>query len=168
VQGRIHWVVSAARDAASLAAELVTELHALVAAPAARRDTTLLVVPACLRSFLDFNDFVGVAEDLVAEEGLEGVIQIASFHPRYRFAGTAVRDITNATNRAPYPTLHLLREASVERAVRAFPDASTIYERNMDSLRALGPAGWAELGVGATPVTAAASPRQAMRRRPSS
>jgi len=86
-----------------------------------------------------------VAESAVAELGLEGVIQVASFHPRYQFAGTAPDDLSNATNRSPYPTLHLLREESVERAVAAFPEAEAIFEANIATMRRLGESGWARL-----------------------
>jgi hypothetical protein len=103
------------------------------------------VHPQVLQDFRDFNRFLGVAEAALAELGLEGVIQIASFHPQYRFAGTRASDITNATNRSPHPTLHLLREASISRAVAAFPDAEAIFGRNIETLRALGPAGWRRL-----------------------
>jgi hypothetical protein len=98
-----------------------------------------------LTDFLDFNDFLDDAEAAVAELGLEGVLQVASFHPDYRFAGTEAEDIANATNRSPYPTLHLLREASIERAVAAFPAPEAIYEANIATLRRLGPQGWARL-----------------------
>jgi len=98
-----------------------------------------------LQDFLDYNDFLAQADALLAGMGLEGTLQIASFHPQYRFAGTRDDDIDNATNRSPHPTLHLLREASIERAVAAFPEAEAIYEANQRTLRALGPAGWAAL-----------------------
>ncbi|HSU80903.1 MAG TPA: DUF1415 domain-containing protein, partial [Thermoanaerobaculia bacterium] len=98
-----------------------------------------------LNDFLDYNDFLGVAEETVADLGLEGVLQVASFHPDYQFAGTEPDDVTNYTNRSPYPTLHLLREASVERAVASVSDASEIYERNMETLRKLGVEGWRRL-----------------------
>jgi uncharacterized protein len=101
-----------------------------------------------LNDFLDYNDFLGVAEDAVADLGLEGVIQVASFHPRYQFAGTAPDDVTNYTNRSPYPTLHLLREASVERAVASVSDPAEIYKRNLETLRRLGMEGWRKLGLG--------------------
>ena len=105
-------------------------------------DTTLLIHPTLLADFLDFNDFMQMAEAAVGEHGLDGVIQIASFHPRFQFEGTDPDDIGNYTNRAPFPTLHLLREASIERAVAAFPEAESIYERNIETLEELGHAGW--------------------------
>jgi len=125
-------------------------LLALVASAPAARDTTLLIAPYCLHDFLDFNDFLGKADKLLARMKLEGVLQIASLHPAYQFADTEADDITNFTNRSPYPTLHLLREESIDRAVAAFPNAETIFETNMQTLQRLGPQGWAELQAGAS------------------
>lgn len=145
VKGQIHYAVTAARDTASLRAVLEQELQSLQACDPVVRDTTLLMAPCMLHDFLDFNDFLAEADDAVAALDLDGVIQIASFHPAYQFAGTAPDDITNYTNRAPYPTLHLLREASVDRAVAAFPEAEAIFERNIATLETLGHAGWQAL-----------------------
>ena len=148
-KGQIHYVVSEATDASDLLQELRHELQALAEISAEKRDTTLLIAPRCLQDFLDFNDFLGLAEDLVDTLDLDGVLQVASFHPQFQFADAAQDDITNATNRAPYPILHLLREDSINRAVQAFPEAETIYERNMQVLEDLGAEGWAKLDVGA-------------------
>ena len=148
-KGQIHYVVSEATDASDLLQELRHELQALAEISAEKRDTTLLIAPRCLQDFLDFNDFLGLAEDLVDTLDLDGVLQVASFHPQFQFADAAQDDITNATNRAPYPILHLLREDSIDRAVQAFPEAETIYERNMQVLEDLGAEGWAKLDVGA-------------------
>lgn len=101
-----------------------------------------------LRDFLDYNDFLDDAEAAVAALGLEGEIQVASFHPDYQFEGTGPDDIENYTSRSPYPMLHLLREASVDRAVDAYPDTSRIYEKNIETLRRIGHEGWARLGIG--------------------
>jgi hypothetical protein len=148
VKGQIHYAVSEASDARQLLADLGVELDALVASDAGVRDTTLLIAPYCLADFLDFNDFLERAEKLVRKRGLEGVLQLASFHPGYQFGGTEADDIENFTNRSPYPTLHLLREDSIDRAVDAFPEAKAIYEANIETLRALGLQGWAALRVG--------------------
>ncbi len=148
-KGQIHYVVSEATDASDLLQELRHELQALAEISAEKRDTTLLIAPRCLQDFLDFNDFLGLTEDLVDTLDLDGVLQVASFHPQFQFADAAQDDITNATNRAPYPILHLLREDSIDRAVQAFPEAETIYERNMQVLEDLGAEGWAKLDVGA-------------------
>ena len=155
-KGQIHYVVSAATDAAALAQDLRRELSDLAAAPAEVRDTTLLMAPDCLQDFLEFNDFLGVAEDVLEELDLDGTLQIASFHPQFQFAGTDAGDVTNCTNRAPYPTLHLLREDSIDRAVQAYPEAEAIYERNMEVLEQLGMPGWQALDVGVS--TAASTP----------
>ena len=148
VKGQVHYAVSDATDAAALRQDLVLELKSLVALDPQVRDTTLLIAPVAFPAFLDFNDFLAEADDALAELDLRGTIQIASFHPRYQFAGTAEDDITNHSNRAPYSTLHLLREASIDRAVAAFPEAEAIFEANMATLEKLGHAGWDALGVG--------------------
>lgn len=147
VKGQVHYAVSGARSPGALLEHLDRELTELVAREPAERDTTLLIAPQALPDFLDFNDFLGRVERLVARRGLEGAIQVASFHPRYQFADTEADDITNFTNRAPYPTLHLLRESSIDRAVQAFPQAEAIFEANMETMRRLGPAGWQALGL---------------------
>jgi hypothetical protein len=145
---QIRYVVSGAETPEALLADLMDELQTLAAAEPEAIETTLLIHPEVLNDFLDYNDFLGVAEEAVADLGLEGILQVASFHPEYQFAGTEPDDVTNYTNRSPYPTLHLLREASVERAVAAVPDAAEIYERNMETLRRLGVVGWRRLGIG--------------------
>lgn len=150
VKGQVHYVVSLATDAGALREELARELLALHAADPQVRDTTLLMAPCCLQEFLDFNDFLDEADAVLVELDLEGELQIASFHPQFQFAGTRVDDISNYTNRAPYPTLHLLREASIDRAVKAFPEAEMIYEKNMKTLEQLGAEGWASLQLEAS------------------
>ena len=145
VKGQIRYVVSAAITPEDLQRDLVEELQRLQAANPEQVDTTLLIHPFVLSDFHDYNDFLDVAEASLEELGLEGDIQVASFHPAYQFADAGPDDITNYTNRSPYPILHLLREASVDRAVEAFPDASRIYERNMETMRTLGLAGWQKL-----------------------
>lgn len=145
LKNQVRFVVSTAPHLDGLLEDLDRELDFLAAADPEVVDTTLLIHPTLLPDFLDFNDFMQLAEAAVGEHGLEGVIQIASFHPAFQFEGTAPDDMGNYTNRAPFPTLHLLREASIERAVAAFPEAATIYERNIETLRALGHAGWQAL-----------------------
>ena len=144
-RGQIRWVLSDATDTAALLEQLVLELQHLAAADPLVVDTTLIVHPGVLQDFLDFNDFLGLAEDTLADLDLEGVLQIASFHPDYQFAGAAPDDIANFSNRSPHPTLHLLREDSIARAVQAVPDAADIYERNIDTLDKLGLEGWRAL-----------------------
>jgi len=142
---QVRYLLSDANAPEALLACLVDELALLARTPTERIETTLLIHPQVLTDFADYNDFLGLAEGAVAELGLEGVIQVASFHPQYRFAGSADDDLGNATNRSPYPTLHLLREDSVSRVIAAFPAAEAIYEANIATLRALGGAGWAAL-----------------------
>ena len=149
VNEQVRYVVSDAETPIALAEALERELRALIATDASVIDTTLLIHPRALTDFLDYNDFLDIAEATVEALGVEGVVQIASFHPTYQFAGTASDDVTNFTNRSPYPMLHLLREASVSRAVDAFPDAPTIYQRNIETMRRLGARGWAALGLDA-------------------
>src|SRR5690606_23702964 len=125
-KGQVRMVLSEARDEATLLAELGEELVRLRDTPAAEVDTTLVVHPHVLSDFLDYDDFLETADALVEELGLDGVLQVASFHPQYQFAGSEADDIANYTNRSPWPTLHLLREDSVSRAVEAFPDPDEI------------------------------------------
>jgi len=147
VKKQIRYAVSAAQAPEALLADLIVELRFLQAADPSEIDTTLLMHPRVLGDFLDYNDFLESADAAVAGEGLEGEIQVASFHPDYQFAGTRPEDMENCSNRSPYPTLHLLREASIARAVAVFPDASEIFERNIETLRRLGHDGWRRLGM---------------------
>jgi len=142
---QIRYVVTAASDADALLLELTSELELLARTPAEAIDTTLLIHPQVLTDFIDYNFFLDEAEAAVRTLDLEGVLQVASFHPQYQFAGTAPDAIDNYTNRSPYPMLHLLREASIDRAVAAFPDAAAIFEANVETLRRLGHDGWRKL-----------------------
>lgn len=142
---RVHFEVSEARSPEQLLADLITQLEALAEMPEQVRETTLLIHPGTLLAFEDFNDFLAVAEELLAELGLEGVIQIASFHPEYQFADTGPGDIENYSNRSPYPILHLLRESSVSWAVERMTDPDEIYRNNIRRLRSLGRKGWQAL-----------------------
>ncbi|MEO8936974.1 MAG: DUF1415 domain-containing protein [Burkholderiaceae bacterium] len=144
-KGLIRYVVSVVRSPDALLAVLADELAFLVSTQASEVETTLLVHPLVFTDFTAFNDFIGDAEEVLSDAGLEGILQIASFHPQYQFAGTAVDDLGNATNRSPYPTLHLLREASIDRAVDAFPDPAAIFSANISTLQALGDGGWKAL-----------------------
>lgn len=146
VKNQVRIVVSRARHVDGFLDDLDRELDLLADTPAEEIDTTLLVHPALFPDFELFNDFLGVVDGVVEEHGLEGVIQVAPFHPGFQFEGTEPDDVTNCSNRSPFPTLHLLREDSVERAVATEGgDADAIVERNMRTLRELGPAGWAAL-----------------------
>lgn len=142
---RIRYCVSDAQSEKQLLADLMRELESLHAADPAQCETTLLIHPFVLKEFLEYNAFLERADDAVAELGLEGVMQIASFHPEYQFQDSASDAIENYTNRSPYPMLHLLRESSVEKAVTTHPDTTAIYRRNIAIMRKLGLEGWRRL-----------------------
>ena len=146
---RVRYYVSDARSADGLLEEFAVELRRLSETNPARCETTLIIHPYVLGDFLDYNDFLDDADIVIAALGYEGEFQIASFHPQYQFAGTAPDDIGNYTNRSPYPMLQILREASVERAIAAYPDADAIYLKNIETLRRLGIKGWTNLGIAA-------------------
>lgn len=146
-KGQIRYVVSDATTPEALANDLQREMELLAEASAEKIDTTLLIHPQALTDFLDHNDFLDVADGMLEELELDGILQVASFHPQFQFEGTEPDDITNYTNRAPFPILHLLREDSVERAVAAFPDAEAIFEQNIATLEQLGHQGWQDLGL---------------------
>ena len=145
VKDQVRIVISDASTERALLEELGEELGMLRGTPAEQIDTTLLVHPQVLGDFLDYNDFLGDADALVEAMDLDGVLQVASFHPQYQFAGSQPDDADNLTNRAPYPILHLLREASIDRAVAAYPDPDAIIARNIATVRELGVEGWSKL-----------------------
>ena len=147
-KGQIRWVISDATTAEALLLQLLQELQHLAHTPARKTDTTLLVHPLVLQDFNDYNNFLAVVDAAVADTGLEGVLQVAPFHPQFRFAGTRVNALENNSNRSPYPALHLLREKSVSRAVAAFPQPETIFKKNIVTLRKLGGAGYRKLLAG--------------------
>lgn len=145
LKNQIRYVVSEAATLESLLEDLLDELHLLDASNVESIETTLLIHPYVLTDFLDYNDFLDIADAAASQPEFGDQFQVASFHPRFQFAGTGADDIENYTNRSPYPMLHLLREESVERAVAAFPQAEQIYRKNMLTLRSLGHAGWLRL-----------------------
>ncbi len=142
---QIRYAVTAASSAEELLAELRHELEVLADTDPAVIETTLLIHPRAMTDFIDYHLFLMHADAAIRSLGLSGVVQVASFHPDYEFAGSARDDIENCSNRSPYAMLHLLREASIDRAVAAFPDAAEIYERNIETLRRLGHEGWRRL-----------------------
>jgi hypothetical protein len=145
VKGLIRYVVSSATTEEALLTDLLAELRLLQATDPALLDTTLLIHPKVLGDFLDYNDFLDVVDVATSEPEFNDAFQVASLHPLYQFAGTQVNDIENYSNRAPYPTLHLLREDSVDKAVDAFPDADKIADVNIETLQKLGLPGWQKL-----------------------
>ena len=148
LKGTIRYAMSEAETPEALLEDLAAELQRLVDAPPEQIETIVLIHPRVLQDFVDFNDFLDIADEALQTMGLEGEIQIASFHPQYQFAGTGFDDIGNETNRSPYPTLHLLREESVARAVDAFGDTGSISAANLATLQILGPEGLAAVKQG--------------------
>ena len=147
VKDRVRYRVCLSSVSQDVLQMLADELQFLVSADASVVETTLLIAPYALPDFLDFNEFLGECNTLLESQGLEGELQVADFHPDYQFAGEAPDAMGHFTNRAPYPTLHLLRESSLDEAVAVYPDAALIFERNIASLESLGVQGWADLGV---------------------
>jgi uncharacterized protein len=145
VHGRIRYCVSGATESSDLLLMLEQEITYLLVQDPTKTETTLLIVPHMLPDFLDYNDFLDEADAMLEHADPDAQLQIASFHPRYQFGGTSPDDMENYTNRSPYPMLHLLREDSVERAVASYPDAASIYERNIATLKKLGLDGWRAL-----------------------
>jgi len=145
VKQQIRYVVSDATSDLELHSDLLREIKFLRDADPVEVETTLLMHPNVLTDFLDFNDFLDVADALLEELNLDGTLQIASFHPDYQFAGTKPDDIENYTNRSPFPTLHILREQSISRAVDSFPNTDEIFLKNQDVLKKLGADGWRKL-----------------------
>lgn len=145
VKGLVRYVLCPARDVEGLFDQLVEELLLLARTPATQIETTLLIHPGVLNDFLDYNEFLDAVDGALTQLQLDGVLQVAGLHPRFQFADTEADDLGNATNRSPYPTLHLLREESVDRAVEAIADPSAIFATNIETMTRLGSAGWARL-----------------------
>jgi hypothetical protein len=144
-KGQIHYLLSHARDEAALEADLRQSLQNLIAASPDSMDTCLLIHPWVLSDFFDYNNFLDTADEILDALDLIGIVQIASFHPNYQFAGTTEDDVTNCTNRSPFPMLHLLREESLDKATDALPDANVIVNRNLETMTTLGHEGWSRL-----------------------
>ena len=144
-KGQIDYFLSHARDETTLAADLRLAMQRLIASTPDSMDTCLLIHPWVLSDFFDYNNFLNIADEILDELELIGVLQIASFHPHYLFAGTTEDDVTNCTNRSPFPMLHLLREESLDKATAALPDANVIVDRNLNTMITLGHEGWNRL-----------------------
>ena len=147
VKNQIRYVVSAAKTPEELLSDVLDEFEVLAEASPDAIDTILLIHPQVLTDFLDYNDFLEVVDAALVDVELDGELQVASMHPQYQFADTEIDDITNYTNRSPYPTLHILREDSIDKAVEAFPEAEQIFEKNIETTRKLGHEGWNALGL---------------------
>ena len=147
VKNLVRIVVSEARHLDGFLEDLDRELQLLGNTPASELETTLLVHPTLFPDFETFNQMLEIADNAVVENELEGIVQIAPFHPDFQFEGTEADDISNYTNRSPYPTLHLIREDSITKAAEAFPDASAIFDRNIALLEKMGHEGWDKLDI---------------------
>lgn len=145
IKGLVRFVVSNATTEGALLTDLTLALEDLARANREDFETTLLIHPFVLSDFYDYNDFLTPAEHLLTKLNLDGVIQIASFHPNYQFAGRKENDMSNFTNRSPFPMLHLLREDSIDEAVESYPNTDNIYKRNIQTMRKLGREGWEAL-----------------------
>ena len=144
-KGQIDYFLSHARDETTLAADLRLAMQRLIASTPDSMDTCLLIHPWVLSDFFDYNNFLDITDEILDELESSGVLQIASFHPHYQFAGTTEDDVTNCTNRSPFPMLHLLREESLDKATAALPDANVIVDRNLNTMITLGHEGWNRL-----------------------
>ncbi len=144
---RLRFSISRARHTDAFLDLLENELHLLLQTPATEIETTLVIEPKLFADFEVFLDVVALAEQVLEDIDATGTIQIAPFHPNFQFADEPPEDITNYTNRSPYPILHLIRESSIDQAVAAFPDAGSIFERNKTLLRTMGTEGWSSLGI---------------------
>lgn len=147
VKNQVRYVVSAAQTSEELLADVLKEFEVLAEASREKIDTTLLIHPHVLTDFLDYNDFLEVVDNALEDVDLAGILQVASMHPQFQFADTEPDDITNFTNRSPYPTLHILREESIDEAVAAIPEAETIFDKNIETMTKLGHEGWNALGL---------------------
>lgn len=145
LKNQISYTLSHARDTAVLVDDLRCSLLTLTESASESTDTCLLIHPWVLADFIDYNDFLDVADAIIEESDLTGVLQIASFHPKYQFAGTTPEDVTNCTNRSPFPMLHFLRETSLNKATATLTDANLIVERNLQTMTSLGHDGWINL-----------------------
>ena len=137
-QGRVRIRISDARGESALLQALYSELLLIDQEPAADLETTLLVAPLILQQFEDYNQFLDLVDGLLRQSGWEGRYQVASFHPRYCFAGNQPDDAANLTNRSPYPILHIIRESSIEDALRTFDNSEAIPANNIRRLECLG------------------------------
>lgn len=136
-QIKIH--VSSDKTENDLLESIYLQLKELDETPPQELETTLVVAPYLLEDFEDYNQFLDLVEGLVVQLGKSGIYQIASFHPDYCFYGTEPEDAENLTNRSPYPIFHLIREESMEKVLKHYPDPEAIPERNIDCVENLTP-----------------------------
>ena len=136
--GQIRFEVCLASEADTIYCALLTEMETLLSLPEEEAETSLFIVPHGLSAFDNYLDLLYSADEAIPSAGLGGVLQLASFHPDYCFEGAEQDDPANYTNRSPYPMFHLIREASLAKAIEGYPDAEQIPQRNIDKLRELG------------------------------
>lgn len=136
--GKIRYIVFEDNDLEKLTELLLKEANELIETTPSVLETTLIILPEILDEFEEYLDYVEMAEFIFAEVELEGVIQLASFHPDYQFEDTEPTDVENYTNRSPFPMLHLIREDSITRAIEAYPEVGNIPETNIETMNNLG------------------------------
>lgn len=137
-QDTVRYTVLETEEEEEILEQLKLEMRRLMDTPKILLETSLLILPTAFSNFLDYNDFLHMANDLLEEEDWSGHLQIASFHPEYQFAGTQADDPENYTNRAPFPILHLLREESIASALETVKHPEEIYKRNIKTMEDLG------------------------------
>ena len=134
----IRYVLFEGTDMESLIHLVISELETLTKTSSTEIETTLLVTPNVLQEFEEYLDLFHLLNDVLEKLNLEGILQIASFHPNYLFEGSNLYDVENFTNRSPYPMFHLIRENSIEKAVESYKNPEEIPEKNMETMRYLG------------------------------
>jgi hypothetical protein len=142
---QVHLAVASQTSFDEVIGETLVEVDRLLDHASDDIATTLVICPNALSDFDEFLEAVEIVEALLTEAGADGILQVAHFHPDYQFAGTRPDDLENYTNRAPYPIIHLLREAQVSEAIESHPDPETIPQRNIERLEKLGRDGLAKL-----------------------
>jgi len=133
---RIHYEVIESKSLESQLEQLILQCEALD--DDKNRETSLLIFPNALSDFEGYLDVVEISNELMTKQGYEGIYQLASFHPQYRFADSPIDDASNYTNRSPYPMLHILREESIEKVLTNYPNPEEIPERNIKLTQDLG------------------------------
>jgi hypothetical protein len=136
--GRVRYTVCDAVDPEAIYLAFLAELDAFLQIPATQAETGLFILSRGLSDFHDYLDMLASLESAIAEAGLEGIVQLASFHPDYVFEGSAPDDPANYSNRSPYPIFHLIREQELERVLAGYPDPEAIPRRNIARLRSIG------------------------------
>lgn len=137
INQQIKVFISEAKDDNDLVNEFMQELEWIKQVDPNNTDTSLFVIPYALFDFEDYLDFLSLANILLQQLGLEGQFQLASFHPNYQFDGTEIQDQENLTNTAPFPIIHIIREATVERVLKVYPNPELIPDNNIERVLAL-------------------------------